>query len=129
MKLQLLTLLAMVATIPARAQDLPPFSPVTDEAPLRKLLIDFSELKDPFSAQFRMMEVRTIVNESGSTANVWCGQLNAKNSNGAYAGWSDFVVLETGKKPIINVSDGVTAAVSDIVINHLCKDASIKAKQ
>jgi hypothetical protein len=108
----------------AKPQELPAFSRTTDETTLRKLMTDYSSLKDPFSAQFRRAEVREIFAD-GKTSKVWCGQVNAKNSNGGYVGWSDFVILDAGKKPIISIDDGDTSMVSRVMIDHLCKDSTI----
>ena len=113
-------------TLAAHAQDAPPFSPMTDEAPLRKLMLEYSDLKDPFSAQFRRAEVQEIATGNGKTATVWCGQINAKNSNGGFTGWADFVVLKDGEKPIIAIEDGAAAAASKIMIDGLCEKAAIR---
>lgn len=57
---------------------------------LREILINYSSLKDPFSSQFRRT-YSIIVASMGVT--IWCGQVNAKNSNGAYTGWSRFYAI------------------------------------
>ena len=57
---------------------------------LNQGLIDYSELKDPFSVQFR--HVATVVIPGGHIK--YCGHYNAKNSIGAYIGWDVFVAYE-----------------------------------
>ena len=55
------------------------------EQELRRILIQYSSLKDPFSVQFRGVE--TQLEDS-----LYCGELNSKNSYGAYSGWSKFAI-------------------------------------
>lgn len=60
---------------------------VKDYEPLKQALIDASNLKDPFSARFRDVFSRE-VDSTGTIA--WCGQINSKNSYGAYGGFQSF---------------------------------------
>jgi len=67
---------------------------------LKKLMIDHSNLKDPFSVQFRKTYQRDI-EVLGYTA--WCGELNSKNSMGAYVGWRRFLAIWVPKKVSFSV--------------------------
>lgn len=46
------------------------------------------QLKDPGSAQFRGLYV---ARQAGTDQLMLCGQINAKNSYGGYAGFTDFI--------------------------------------
>ncbi|MCG7625561.1 hypothetical protein [Epibacterium sp. Ofav1-8] len=48
-------------------------------------------LKDPFSAHFRNLRVEKRTLQSGETVTVACGQVNSKNSFGAYVGFRTFI--------------------------------------
>lgn len=106
----------------ARAGDAQPFKPLADDKKLRGMLIEHSELKDPFTVEFRSVVVREVlpIVEGNPTKHVFCGELNAKNSYGGYAGWSRFVVADIASSPIIVISDGDSGL---IMINLLCKDS------
>ncbi|MDD5384558.1 MAG: hypothetical protein PHG89_06730 [Gallionella sp.] len=51
------------------------------------------DLKDPSSSQFRNVRYRAIPPEKGETTitHFLCGEINSKNSYGAYVGFKDFV--------------------------------------
>lgn len=53
------------------------------EEKLHGLLVQYSDLKDPQSAQIRLSKVNTEHSQ-------FCGELNAKNSFGGYTGWTRF---------------------------------------
>lgn len=58
-----------------------------------------SQLKDPYSAQFENIYI-------GKTENnlpVVCGEVNAKNSYGAYVGRKKFYYFETSDKPMLGM--------------------------
>lgn len=59
-----------------------------------------SLLKDPMSAQFR--------NVTGNTA--VCGEVNGKNSFGAYSGFKPFYYFEMGDPPVDVSTDDYSAA-------------------
>ena len=68
---------------------------ITDTEPLKELMIEHSELKDPFSVRFRKTFQMDIQERS---ITVWCGELNSKNSMGAYVGWGRFYAMWAPKK-------------------------------
>ncbi len=56
------------------------------------------EMVDPWSARFR--------NVTKPRANVYCGEVNAKNRMGAYTGFSRFAVMvPSGGKPYVVMDD------------------------
>lgn len=114
------------ATFLAHSQGSTPFSTLTDEAPLRKILTDYSDLKDPFSAHFRRTEVQTLDAGTSEPSIVWCGQINAKNSNGGFTGWVDFSVVKNGKNVLIAIEDGSAAVISKVQVDTFCKEAAIR---
>ncbi len=68
---------------------------INDTEELKKLMVEHSDLIDPFSVQFRNTYQRDIEN-LGNTS--WCGELNSKNRMGAYIGWNRFYVIWSPKK-------------------------------
>lgn len=66
---------------------------VMDTARLQEVLEQHSSLKDPFSVRFRKVSTR-MWKASDAHFPIWCGELNAKNEHGAYAGWVEFSVTE-----------------------------------
>lgn len=95
------------------------FFEVTDLKELRQLLVDHSELRDPFSVEFRRTQ-----STARSPLMIFCGQLNAKNASGAYIGWTDFAFMK---------SDGLNKLYLDTpaslgdrtIIRGSCKSAQI----
>jgi len=56
------------------------------------------DLKDPASTQFRDISTKKVgEKEDGSVVMLICGEVNSKNSFGAYSGFSQFVVALTMK--------------------------------
>lgn len=120
---KLLILLAGVLvasnTIKAAEDALPSFTPLTDDAPVRKLIMEKSTLKDPFSVQFRNLSLRTIhlKGPPEETSVIYCGELNAKNSVGAYVGWSRFYATSLVESVYISKK------AKDFYFDLYCKDA------
>lgn len=54
------------------------------------------DMKDPESSKFRDIKI----NKTRGGADILCGQVNAKNSYGAYTGFTDFYYLNTDFKAI-----------------------------
>lgn len=80
--------LAAVATACLLGCGRPTDRPVeTPEARLSAILIEHSELIDPFSTEFRDLRHHT-----DSTVEIWCGQLNSRNRMGAFVGWQSFAI-------------------------------------
>jgi hypothetical protein len=106
----------------AQADDAEPFKTVSDEKKLRKLLTEHSQLKDPFTVQFRNVYVREVLPDTkgNPTKHIYCGELNAKNSYGGYTGWSRFVAHDVTDSPSVAVVDD---EFGSIMVNLLCKDA------
>ena len=65
---------------------------------LRKPML--SELNDPGSAEFRSEVLLSPWAVSGS---ILCGEVNAKNRMGGYAGFSEFYVDTMGGEPIVEI--------------------------
>ena len=54
-------------------------------------------LKEPESARFRNVRIRSWINPRGGILEVGiCGEMNAKNSYGGYGGWEQFGYSEVG---------------------------------
>ncbi len=77
----LLAVGASVASEPAEGDPL-------EEDALRALFVEFSPLYDPSSVMFRKLRYSRL------TYAAWCGELNAKNVYGGYAGWHKFAVRD-----------------------------------
>ena len=116
--------LACPASASEPAPDQPKFVQVDDLTELKKIIVDESDLKDPFSVEFRRVQL----GETPVGGTLWCGQLNAKNSSGAYAGWTDFTVwLVQDGQPVVNISgDGVADGMKRLTIDVMCKGSLIR---
>ncbi|EPF0125731.1 hypothetical protein U4U47_20060 [Klebsiella pneumoniae] len=69
------------------------------------------DMKDPLSTQFRDVVSKKVgEKDDGSIAMLVCGEVNSKNSFGAYAGYSPFVIALTMKSKGF-FSSGVVYAV------------------
>jgi hypothetical protein len=105
---------SMVATVSA-GQGLSPKQ--------RKALYDAvtENFKDPSSAQFRKIELVDGRDAKKPGEGIYCGEVNAKNSYGAYAGYMPFIgaVLGDGALAINVASD----ADSTLVVKTLCQKA------
>lgn len=56
------------------------------------------DMKDPASTQFRDISTKQVgEKEDGSVVMLVCGEVNSKNSFGAYSGFSSFVIALTMK--------------------------------
>lgn len=81
--------LAMAVSLPAFAQQAQRVS----ESALRKAMVD--RLKDADSAKFKSIKSKI---ENGSNGVLLiCGEVNAKNSYGAYAGYEPFMAIGLNK--------------------------------
>ena len=89
-----------LASLSAEGADVsrPPFVVLEDETPIRALVLEASSLKDPFSVHFRNLSARTMhLKDPDRVSVIYCGELNAKNSMGAYVGWTKFSAASIGK--------------------------------
>jgi hypothetical protein len=59
---------------------------------LRDMVIKNSDLIDPSSAMFRNLTVKDLTRYDEISTIAWCGEINVKNSIGAYAGWKEFIM-------------------------------------
>ncbi|HHT2967137.1 TPA: hypothetical protein ACTYJU_001225 [Citrobacter koseri] len=71
-----------------------------------------ADMKDPESAKFRYMRFIKEGEKDGLVGGFVCGNVNAKNSYGAYAGYSPFFIAISMKSKGI-FSKGVTYTVYD----------------
>jgi hypothetical protein len=100
-----------------------PWTPLKEETQLKKLFVDYSNLKDPFSVQFRKVEVRAATGKKGITT--WCGEVNAKNGIGAYGGWSRFVAMDgLGDEPSVRIVDEDSNDIGGMFLNLFCKGSA-----
>lgn len=104
------------------AEGAKPFKKLTNEEPLRKIMVEHSQLKDPFSVQFRKVYVRdvSVGTKDAQTKHVYCGEINAKNSFGGYIGWSRFLVEDVTGEPSLTIGD---SEINLMMVNLFCKDA------
>lgn len=101
-----------------------------DEEKLRDLFINYSELVDPFSVQFRQVKVSRSIGKDGSEIVIWCGHSNQKNKMGAYGGWANFYALEgLQDKPTVKVALGDLAGMTHVMIGVFCKDSGVDGVQ
>ncbi|WP_368759500.1 hypothetical protein [Klebsiella michiganensis] len=77
------------------------------------------DMKDPSSTQFRDVVSKKIgEKDDGSIAMLVCGEVNSKNSFGAYSGYSPFVIALTMKSKGV-LSSGVVYAVEGKAVDNL----------
>jgi hypothetical protein len=112
---------------PLKSDEALHWTPLADEKELRAILTDHSDLRDPFSVQFRnTVWKETKSSKDGSLMLTWCGEVNAKNAMGAYTGWSRFYAISgLQKKPSVSIATGDFARSTQAMINFLCKGTSI----
>ena len=97
----------------------------TNYEPLKQSLIKWSSLKDPFSAQFR--NVYTAQTEIGGI--IYCGQINTKNSWGAYGGFQTFyLVLSADLQGDISLQGDNNAAVWGFELDTFCEGTPYSSK-
>lgn len=79
------------------------------------------EFKDPTSAQLRKIELMDGRNASKPGEGIYCGEVNAKNSYGAYTGFMPFIAAVLGDEALaINVAQDQDSVV---VVRELCRRA------
>jgi hypothetical protein len=69
-------------------------------------------LKDPASAQFKSVQARNVHNLRGEPMQVVCGQVNAKNSFGGFAGFSPWIYLAITRSAHVLGPDNDAATVA-----------------
>lgn len=75
-----------------------------------------SDMKDPESSKFRELRfIKAGEKEDGTIEGYVCGEINSKNSYGAYAGYTPFYIF-LSMKPKGMFSSGVTYTVNRKVI-------------
>jgi hypothetical protein len=118
------SLAILVSAGSARATEAQPFKRLVSEEALRQLIAEHSELKDPFSAQFRNVYAREVRGdkEGDRVKHIYCGELNAKNGFGAYTGWSKFLAHDLTDNPVVDVVDSSSLPS---MFGLLCKDAPV----
>ena len=80
------------------------------------------KLKDPGSATFDQLVLKTAPNTRGEPMEVVCGTVNAKNSYGGFTGAKPFVyILKVGEVQIVdnNASDG-DAFIATAIYKRFC---------
>lgn len=86
-------------------------------------------LKDPDSAKFRFVRmVQSKENDDGTILALVCGQVNAKNAFGAYAGFKSFMIDISMKSNSI-FNKGVTYKLGHKQISHDGTENDIPAYQ
>lgn len=124
-----IAVLLLLLAIPSHAEKYTgaPWSAMKDDTKLRELLVNHSTLKDPFSAQFRQVEVRAVDLKDGKTSIAWCGELNAKNGMGAYSGWSRFYATTgfTADDPSISIEDPQSSSMFGIMVKMHCSGSRL----
>lgn len=106
---------------------------------LRQIFIDYSRLKDPFSARFRNV-YSTPHCKSGDSCKRkrYCGEINAKNAYGAYIGWTYFYAVprvddswSVGLSKYLDAEAAIAHAASnpntDIYLTLWCKGVPRRA--
>jgi len=93
---------------------------------LKKLKAAVSEdFKDPGSAQFRKIELMDGRNAKQPGEGIYCGEVNAKNSYGAYTGFMPFVGAVVGNEALaMKVADDADGAA---VVREICQKAKAGA--
>ena len=97
------------------------------ETKLRNIVINESNLKDPFSVKFRKIKVTAVpISEKNKVPIInYCGYLNAKNSMGGYIGWHPFFI-STGVKdgPVIWIAED-ESCVEFTLIKGACEGSGV----
>lgn len=107
-----LLLIAMVTILPGCK----PSEEKAIELAKKEVAID---MKDPDSTKFRnVIYTKKDEKEDGSMSGVVCGEVNSKNSFGAYSGFSPFVVVVTMKSKGV-FSSGVNYSIP---VKHVYQD-------
>lgn len=76
------------------------------------------DMKDPLSTQFRDISTKKVgEKDDGSVVMLVCGEVNSKNSFGAYSGFSQFVIALTMKSKGL-FSTGVEYSVEGKTIDE-----------
>lgn len=75
-------------------------------------------LKDPFSAQYQNVRRRAVTNLRGEPMTVVCGEVNAKNSYGAFIGFAPWIYLDSTKTAFLLGPDRDLATVE--MIRNFC---------
>lgn len=111
------------ATTTAAKADLPvapaakaPIPPITEEAAKRAIL---DQLTDRGSAMFRNIEMSPRLTREGHPYAV-CGEVNMKNRDGAYVGYTKFYVPESLKPLIVNTGDPGIGAFKEALWQTVC---------
>lgn len=104
-----------------------PWKELSDDTVLRKIFVEKSNLKDPFSVQFREVKVSDLLTppKNGPTI-IWCGEVNAKNSYGAYGGWNLFYAFESVLGTSVIIDEKIAHEGFLILWEPLCKGSGVK---
>lgn len=78
-----------------------------------------SKLSDPLAAQFRAVVEKTVINKKNEPMTVVCGEVNAKNVFGGYAGFAPFIYLPRMKTAFILGPDKDIATIA--MIGDYCR--------
>lgn len=62
-----------------------------------------AQLKDPDSARFRNVRTVPLLGAGDHLGDVYCGEVNARNSMGGYTGFASFAVTLVGRQDLRNV--------------------------
>lgn len=71
-----------------------------------------SKLSDPLAAQYRSLVEKTVINKKNEPMKVVCGEVNAKNVFGGYAGFAPFIYLPRMKTAFILGPDKDIATIA-----------------
>ena len=98
---------------------------LSDETVLRKILVEKSNLKDPFSIQFRQVKVSNSKAVDNAPITIWCGEVNAKNSYGAYSGWKLFFAISNGKEASVSIDEEIGHEGFLVLMGAFCKGSGL----
>ncbi|EEW40529.1 hypothetical protein HMPREF0484_3412 [Klebsiella pneumoniae subsp. rhinoscleromatis ATCC 13884] len=91
----------------------------TEEKAIELAKVEIShDMKDPSSTQFRdVISKKVGENDDGSIAMLVCGEVNSKNSFGAYSGYTPFVIAINMKSKGF-LSSGVVYTVAGKTVDN-----------
>jgi hypothetical protein len=97
-------------------------APSPNEALFARIRAAVSQnLRDPESARFSSLTARTAPDMRGEATDVVCGQVNAKNARGGYAGDTPFVYFVKQGDFFITGTGDRHGVVATTVYRHFCQ--------
>ena len=115
-------IVVLILSFAAQAERTVTWTAVEDFTNLSEAIVTHSDLKDPFSVRFRNIyraDITDMVDKPDMR--LWCGEIAAKNSFGAYTGFVPFLLNESGYFKLGGSDDEY--GMNIIAIRAFCEDS------